>query len=133
MSDSGTDFGRLRILLAEDEKFALRLEMMAIKHIGINTITVAADGCEAMALLEQNADYDLIFSDWNMPMISGIELLRVVRKRWPHIPFIMLTGNKSVGAVQEAAEVGVDGYIVKPFSPQQLQSKIVAALRRGDS
>lgn len=129
MSEAAIDLARLQVLLVEDEKFALRLELMALKQVGISQVTVAENGDEALRLLSSKY-YDLVLSDWNMPGASGIEVLRHVRQAANKVPFIMLTGNKAMEAVQQAVEAGVDGYLVKPFSVSQVRSKIIHALRR---
>lgn len=129
MSEAAIDLSRLQVLLVEDEKFAQRLELMALKQVGVTQVTVAEDGDEALRLLTSKY-FDLVLSDWNMPGASGIEILRQVRHAANQVPFIMLTGNKAMDNVQQAVEAGVDGYLVKPFSVSQVRSKIVHALRR---
>ncbi|MBF0305396.1 MAG: response regulator [Alphaproteobacteria bacterium] len=125
---TGIDWGRLRVLLAEDEKFALGIEKLVLKQLGIGLVTVAMDGGEALKLLDGAADFDLVISDWNMPFITGIELLRILRQKRSDVPFIMVTGNTAVAQVKEALGQGVDAYLVKPFSPDQMKQKIISVL-----
>lgn len=129
MQDENIDLTALHVLLVEDEKFAVKLESMVLKQIGITQVTVAEDGESAMKLLDQQ-QFDVVLSDWNLPGASGLDVLRHMRGRRSTIPFVMLTGNKGLEAVQEAIAQGVDGYLVKPFSVPQMKSKIVSALRR---
>ncbi|MBF0333408.1 MAG: response regulator [Alphaproteobacteria bacterium] len=125
---TGIEWGRLRVLLAEDEKFALGIEKLVLKQLGIGLVTVAMDGGEALKLLDGAADFDLVISDWNMPFITGIELLRILRQKRSDVPFIMVTGNTAVAQVKEALGQGVDAYLVKPFSPDQMKQKIISVL-----
>ncbi len=129
MGDEGIDLSRLHVLLVEDERFAVRLETMALRQLRITNLTVAEDGDEALRLLRER-HFDIVLSDWNMPGVSGIELLQSVRDSKNPVPFIMLTGNKAMDAVQRAVAAGVDGYLVKPFSVSQVRAKIIHALRR---
>lgn len=129
MHDEDIDLSGLNVLLVEDEKFAIKLESMVLKQIGITNVTVAEDGDAAMRLLDEQA-FDVVLSDCNLPGATGLEILKYLRGKRTAIPFIMLTGNKGLEAVQEAVAQGVDGYLVKPFSVPQMKSKIVSALRR---
>lgn len=127
---AGIEWGRLRVLLAEDERFALSIEKMVLKQLGIELVTVAMDGGEALKILEGRADFDLVISDWNMPFITGIELLRILRQKHSDVPFIMVTGNSALGQVKEALGQGVDAYLVKPFSPDQMKQKLISVLAK---
>lgn len=122
-------FADLRILLAEDDAFARRLTVSTLKRIGINQITETADGLLALkAIAAAKAPFDLIISDWNMPNMTGLDLLRLVRDEHPAMPFLMLTGNAGIDMVKTARTHRVDAYVVKPFSTDQLRSKIAAIL-----
>ncbi len=128
--DSEVDFSRLRVLLAEDEKFAQTLIKQILKQIGIDKPLLAEDGAVAQNLLDSLHGADLVISDWNMPYINGMELLRYVRRKWPDTPFLMITGTTTRALVQEAVNAGVDGFIAKPFSLEQIKSRMVAALKK---
>lgn len=118
-------FAALTVLLVEDDGFALRLAQSILRNLGIGVILTARDGEEAIRMLEsESTKVDLIVSDWNMPKLSGLDLLRHVRKTWQNMPFLMLTGRASEDFVLAAREYGVNAYIVKPFSPGQLLRKI---------
>lgn len=129
MQDEDIDLTRLHVLLVEDEKFAVKLESMVLKQIGITQVTIAEDGESAIKMLDQQ-QFDVVLSDWNLPVASGLDILRHLRSKHIKTPFVMLTGNKGLEAVQEAVAQGVDGYLVKPFSVPQMKSKIISALRR---
>ncbi len=125
-------FAALTVLLVEDDGFALRLAQSVLRHLGIGVILTARDGEEAIRILEsESTKVDLIVSDWNMPKLSGLDLLRHVRKTWQNMPFLMLTGRASEDFVLAAREYGVNAYIVKPFSPEQLLRKIQSVFNMG--
>ncbi|NQW11937.1 MAG: response regulator [Alphaproteobacteria bacterium] len=117
----------LRVLLAEDEPMATKLALGALKIMGITNIVAVKDGEQALAVLDhENGAFQLIVSDWNMPKVSGLDFLKQVRRRYPHMKFLMLTGNISKEFVIAAKQNGVDAYIGKPFSPVQLRRKVEA-------
>ncbi|EDP66039.1 Response regulator receiver domain protein (CheY) [alpha proteobacterium BAL199] len=118
-------YAGLRVLLAEDEPMATKLAQGALKVMGITDIVAVRDGEQALAVLEhEQGRFQLIVSDWNMPRMSGLEFLKAVRRRFPHMKFVMLTGKATSDFVVAAREHGVDAYVVKPFSPNQLRRKI---------
>lgn len=123
-------FGRLSILLVEDELFAQKLATNVLKQIGVKEVVVAKNGADALKILAMpNAKFDLVISDWNMPEMTGLNLLRKVRETWPEMPFIMLTGKTTGDFVLAAKDHGVNGYVAKPFAPAQLTAKIASVLR----
>jgi two-component system chemotaxis response regulator CheY len=118
------------VLLVEDDAFALRMAQSVLKQLGVVHIKIARDGVEALNVLRTEAGkIDLIISDWNMPKMSGLELLRTVRAFRPDMPFIMLTGKTSPEFVLDAKDNGVNGYVVKPFSPDQLYKRLIAVVK----
>lgn len=125
----GFDFSDMRVLLVEDNEFELNLGKEALKQLGYTTVVVARDGREAFETLEHFPNINLIISDWNMPHMNGLEFLRHVHERWPGTPFVMLTGNDSVEHVADARRAGVFAYVLKPFTLDNLQRKIIAAIR----
>lgn len=120
-------YAGLRVLLAEDEPMATKLAQGALRVMGITDVVAVQDGEQALAVLErEQGQFQLIVSDWNMPKVSGLAFLKAVRRRFPHMKFVMLTGKASREFVVAAREHGVDAYVVKPFSPVQLRRKIEA-------
>ena len=123
-------FQKLSILLVDDEAFAQKLATTVLRQIGVKTVVVAKSGHEALKVLaEPHQKFDLVISDWNMPEMTGLNLLKKVRETWPEMPFIMLTGKTTGDFVLAAKENGVNGYIAKPFAPAQLTAKIAAVLK----
>ena len=125
------EFTKLTVLLVEDEPFSIRLATSVLRQIGVTDIATARDGAEAIEVLKSAVrPVHLIISDWNMPNMNGLELLKKVRATWPDIPFLMLTGSRSPDLVLAAREHQVNAYIVKPFSAEQLGKKIASILRK---
>jgi two-component system chemotaxis response regulator CheY len=122
-------FANLSVLLVEDDAFAIKIAQTVLRQLKVPYVSTAKDGAEALDVLNSGTQrFDLIVSDWNMPEMSGLQLLKAVRMKWPGMPFIMLTGKASPEFVVEARDNGVDAYVVKPFSPAQLGQKIAAVV-----
>lgn len=120
----------LNILVVDDYQ-NMRVTIISIlKQMGFKNISQAENGADAMKLLE-SAIYGLIISDWNMPVVTGLELLNYVRlsPNLEEIPFIMLTGEADQDAILEAAKAKVSAYILKPFPADLLKKKIEAIFK----
>lgn len=102
-----------------------RIIQNALKQIKLKKIELAEDGAQAFKMLSENK-YDLIISDWNMPKMTGIELLKKVRNTegYEKTPFVMVTAEGHKENVIEAVQAGVNQYIVKPFTNEQLYKKL---------
>ncbi|MBX3454394.1 response regulator [Ferrovibrio sp.] len=125
LDDKIPEFEQLRVLLVEDNLFAQRLATSVLRQLGVNQLTVVTDGQAAIDLLKTTQlAFDLIISDWNMPKVTGLQLLQHVRKTWENMPFLMLTGNANEEFVIAARENKVDAYVIKPFSASQLRQKL---------
>ena len=123
-------FSNLSVLLVEDDAFAVKIAQTVLRQLHIPYVSTARDGAEALDILNANMQrFDLIVSDWNMPEMTGLQLLKAVRRKWANMPFIMLTGKASPEFVVQARENGVVAYVVKPFSPSQLSQKIQGVLQ----
>ncbi len=111
----------LRVLIVEDNAQAAKLLKKVLGGLGIHQAFCSEDGREAQKFLDAADDMiDLIICDWEMPNMTGIELLQQVRMAYPKMPFIMVTGNPDADSVKAAARYRVSGYIKKPYSPQQI-------------
>jgi two-component system chemotaxis response regulator CheY len=122
-------FANLSVLLVEDDAFAIKIAQTVLKQLKIPYVSLAKDGAEALDILNAGMQkFDLVISDWNMPEMTGLQLLKAVRIKWPAMPFIMLTGRVSPEFVVQARDHGVDAYVGKPFSPAQLAQKIHAVM-----
>jgi len=113
------------ILVVDDFATMRRIIKTSLRQLGFENITEAEDGKVALSKL-QAGDYKLIISDWNMPNMMGIDLLRAVRgdERLKPTPFLMVTAEAQKENVLEAAKAGVSNYIVKPFTANDLQKKL---------
>lgn len=125
------DMGSLRVLLADDEPAARGYIEMILRDLGIGEILLAEDGRQALSLFQsRSGDIDLIICDWKMPRMSGLEFLKLVRMRKPRMPFLMVTALATLIAVEEAMAHDVTAYIAKPFSPEQLEEKVLVLANR---
>ncbi|PWC69947.1 hypothetical protein TSH58_14560 [Azospirillum sp. TSH58] len=121
----------LRVLLADDEPAARGYVEMILRDLGITELTIAQDGREALTRFEEGQGaFDLIVCDWKMPRLSGLEFLKLVRAVRPDMPFLMVTALATIIAVEEAMAHDVTAYIAKPFSPEQLEEKILVLVNR---
>jgi CheY-like chemotaxis protein len=118
----------IRILVVEDETPMRQLVCEMLRRMGIDVIEHAASGDAALAKISPTQPFDLVICDWNMPKMSGIELLKRARRSSPDTIFLMTTGRTDLRSVQEARAAGATGYLVKPFSPVQLREEVSALL-----
>jgi len=119
----------MRILIVDDFRTMLRILGNHLRQIGFSRIDEATDGGMALQKLSRDS-YGLIFSDWNMSPMSGLELLKQVRTNpeTKTIPFIMVTAESTPENVIAARQAGASNYIVKPFTPEILKRKLVGVL-----
>ncbi|MEQ8861277.1 MAG: response regulator [Pseudomonadales bacterium] len=114
-----------KILIVDDMQTMRRLLKSALNDLGYANVVDADGGTTALALLEAG-DFALLITDWNMPDMEGIDLLKAVRAndRLKELPVLMVTAEAKKQQILEAAEAGVNGYVVKPFQPAQLKDKL---------
>ena len=130
----GTEFSK--ILVIDDFELMRAMLKNALADIGISGVDEAEDGAEALKMLnaafEARKPYDVIFCDWNMPVMTGIQLLEAVRSddRLKEIPFIMVTAESEKHFVIHALTEGATDYIVKPISAATVKRKIEMLQRR---
>lgn len=118
---------RSRVLLVDDEESIRRLLSRMLESS--YDVEVAADGETAMRLLRQpDAHYDLLISDLNMPGIDGLMLIREAQRIDPALPAIVITGYSSESSAIEALNLGVAGYLTKPFGTSQVLAAAAKAL-----
>ncbi len=115
----------MRILIVDDFSTMRRIVKNILRQLNLNNVVEADDGTTAWEVL--NSDHiDFIISDWNMPQMTGIELLRKVRasEDFGHLPFLMVTAEAQQANIIEAAQARVSNYIVKPFTADTMKQKI---------
>jgi len=118
---------QLKILIVDDFSTMRQIVKKSLKQLGFHNITEAVDGVDALQKL-QVEEYKFIVSDWNMPNMMGIDLLKAVRadEHLKSIPFLMVTAEAEKDNIIEAAKSGVSQYIIKPFTVDSLQQKMEA-------
>lgn len=116
----------LKILVVDDFPTMRRIVKTLMKQNGFNNFTEAEDGEQALRMLKAEGNYEMIVSDWNMPNMTGLELLKAVRAdpNFKHLPFLMVTAEAEKENIIEAVKAGVSNYIVKPFTGQALKDKL---------
>jgi two-component system chemotaxis response regulator CheY len=115
----------MSILVVDDFSTMRRIIKGLLGDLGYTNITEADDGTTALPLLKAGS-FDLLITDWNMPGMQGVELLRHVRadERLKKLPVLMLTAEAKREQIVEAAQAGVNGYVIKPFTAATLKEKI---------
>lgn len=115
----------MKILIVDDFSTMRRIIKNLLRDLGFNNTHEADDGNTALPML-QSGNFDFLITDWNMPGMTGIELLKAVRSdpKLAHLPVLMVTAEAKKDQIIEAAQAGVNGYIVKPFTAQTLKEKI---------
>jgi two-component system chemotaxis response regulator CheY len=96
-----------------------------LRDLGFNNTFEADDGATALPMLK-NGNFEFVVTDWNMPIMQGIQLLKEIRKdpSLKHLPVLMVTAEAKREQIIEAAQSGVNGYIIKPFTANTLQEKL---------
>ncbi len=114
-----------QVLIVDDYNTMLRLIRNLLQQIGIENIEEATNGEDAFAKLNTGR-FGLCISDWNMPVMTGLDLLKKVRasEKIRRLPFILVTAESKTENVIAAKQAGVSNYIVKPFNAETLRSKI---------
>ena len=115
----------IKVLIVDDFATMRRILKNILKQLGFKNLLEADDGTTAMETLEKN-DIELIISDWNMPKMTGLELLKWVRanKKYAKTPFLMVTAEAQKQNVIEAVQAGVSNYVVKPFTAEAISEKL---------
>lgn len=115
----------ITILTVDDFSTMRRIIRNILRQLGYNNIVEAEDGTEAFQTL-QSETIDFVISDWNMPQMSGLELLKAIRAddNLKDIPVLLVTAEALKENVIEAVKAGANGYIVKPFTAETLKEKI---------
>jgi two-component system chemotaxis response regulator CheY len=123
----------MRVLIVDDSSTMRRIIGNVVQQLGISKedFDEAEDGLAAWKLLSQNS-YDVVLTDWNMPNMNGLELVKKIRSEGNHrgIPIIMITTEGGKGEVITALKAGVNNYIVKPFSADILKEKLDGVIKR---
>jgi len=121
----------MKFLVVDDFSTMRRIIRNLLKELGFTNVDEAEDGVSALAKLK-GGGFDFVVSDWNMPNMTGIELLRAIRadETLKHLPVLMVTAEAKKENIVEAAQSGASGYVVKPFTAVTLDEKISKILQK---
>ncbi len=122
----------LKFLVVDDSVTMRRIVINSLKNLGFPNYVEAVDGRDALGKLSANSDINFIITDWNMPGMSGLELVKAIRgdASIASLPILMVTTRGVKEDIIEALQARVSDYIVKPFTPQILKEKIEAIIKR---
>jgi two-component system chemotaxis response regulator CheY len=114
-----------RFLVVDDFSTMRRIVRNLLKELGFVNVQEAEDGVQALSKLRAET-FDFVVSDWNMPNMTGIDLLRAIRgdAKLKHLPVLMVTAEAKRENIIEAAQAGASGYVVKPFTAATLDEKL---------
>ncbi|WP_375057639.1 chemotaxis response regulator CheY [Zobellella sp. DQSA1] len=121
----------MKILIVDDFSTMRRIIKNLLRDLGFNNTHEADDGTTALPMLK-NGDFDFVVTDWNMPGMQGIDLLRAIRAddNLKHLPVLMVTAEAKREQIIAAAQAGVNGYVVKPFTASTLKEKLEKVFER---
>jgi two-component system chemotaxis response regulator CheY len=116
---------KMHVLVVDDFATMRRIITNVLKQLGYETILEAEDGAKALQIMETER-VDFVITDWNMPQMSGLDLLMAIRasEDKKHIPVLMVTAEAMQENIVKAAQAGVNNYIIKPFDAKTLGEKI---------
>jgi two-component system, chemotaxis family, chemotaxis protein CheY len=115
----------MEFLVVDDFSTMRRIVKNLLHDLGYPNVTEADDGKTALPML-QAGGFDFLISDWNMPGMSGLDLIKAVRSdaKLAKLPVLMLTAEAKREQIIEAAQAGVNGYVIKPFTAETLKEKL---------
>ena len=115
----------MKILVVDDMSTMRRIVKNILKQLGFNNLEEAENGQEALTKLKADT-YGFVVSDWHMPVMMGIDMLRAIRadESLKKIPVLMVTAEAQKENLMEAVQAGVSNYVVKPFTAETMQEKI---------
>jgi len=124
----------MKILVVDDSSTMRRIIVNTLARLGYKDVVQAADGAEAWDALQANPDVGVVITDWNMPNMNGLELVKKIRAqdKYKTVPIIMVTTEGGKKEVIIALKAGVNNYIVKPFTPQVLKEKLEGVLGKNE-
>lgn len=115
----------MKILVVDDHESMRRIEKQILHDLGYPNVDMADDGATALPML-MSGSYDFVITDWNMPQMEGIDLLKAIRAddRIGKTPVLLVTAESKKERIVEAAQAGVNDYVIKPFNADTLAAKI---------
>ncbi|MBV1878202.1 MAG: response regulator [Pseudomonadales bacterium] len=125
------NYSQHKVLIVDDDATTRALIKMMLADAGFKELHECTDGHEAIAQIKQpGKPYDLVLCDWNMPVMSGLDVLKLLRKtdKFKKMPFIMISGQGDIKNIKEAMQSGVSDYIVKPIDEEKFNDKLASVL-----
>jgi two-component system chemotaxis response regulator CheY len=121
----------MQILVVDDFSTMRRIVKNVLRELGFSNLKEAEDGAPALQILK-TTKIDFVVTDWNMPGMTGLDLLKAIRadEKLKSIPVLMVTAEAKREQIIEAAQAGVNGYVVKPFTAQTLKVKMEKVFER---
>lgn len=116
----------MKFLIVDDSVTMRRIVANSLKNLGYTEFVEAADGQQALDVLAADSSIEFVITDWNMPEVSGLELVKAIRgnSNFASLPILMVTTRGIKEDIIEALNAKVNNYVVKPFTPQILKEKI---------
>ncbi|HOP49308.1 MAG TPA: response regulator [Ignavibacteriales bacterium] len=116
----------LKFLIVDDSVTMRRIVANTLKNLQYNDFVEAGDGKEALAKLQADPSLNFVITDWNMPVMTGLELTKAIREdpKLAKLPILMVTTRGVKEDIVEALQAKVNNYVIKPFTPQILKEKI---------
>jgi two-component system, chemotaxis family, chemotaxis protein CheY len=114
----------MKVLLVDDSGVMRTIIARGLRSLFIDDVVEAADGVEALAKFGDGEGFGLVVTDWNMPNMNGLELVRSIRGAGHELPIMMVTTETDKSKVLKAIQAGVNDYLVKPFDQELLQMKL---------
>ena len=117
---------KLNFLIVDDSLTMRRILTNSLKNLGYSNFIEAEDGKDALEKLTSNSSINFVITDWNMPVLSGLELVRAIRSnsKYAELPILMVTTRGVKEDILQALQARVNNYVVKPFTPKVLSEKI---------
>ncbi len=113
----------IRVLIADDSSTMRSILRRCLKSLGVADPVEASDGLQAIEQFKKGG-FNLVLTDWNMPVKSGLELIREIRSLDPQVPIVMITTEAERSQVIEAVQAGASDYLIKPFTAAALEQKL---------
>ena len=117
----------MKMLVVDDSATMRRIVIRSLTDLGLGEFEEAENGAKALEAAEKGG-IGLVITDWNMPVMSGLEFVTALRQSNAEVPILMVTTNGASVDVIDALKAGVSDYVVKPFTPETLKDKVLALL-----
>ncbi len=114
----------MKVLIVDDSQIMRKIITGVLKKLNVKDILEAVNGQEAVTKVSENDDIGLVLMDWNMPTMNGLDAVKKIRADGSKVPIVMCTTEAEKEKVIEAIKTGANDYLVKPFNPKDIQTKL---------